>query len=312
MNIKCLITASVFALISVSVAQAADVTTHHKPASVMPQVMSVSTVSWSGFYMGAQLGGFLSKVDFSAPKETVWFPLKKDKFPKLSGLIGGLYAGSNIDFGDSFIIGIDTGVILSGSKDTKTIVGGQPIPPVSPVGVRGRTQGSRGSDESRSANGEHTYPAVTLEGCAVDNSSGECDTMRVRLMLNDFGKSSMDAIGSVKHTLKQKWSGATRVRFGFTADRIMPYIAGGVAYTQLQDTISVDPLGTKESVDISDETKTLVGYTLGGGLDFAVNDNVILRAEYRYSDFGKKKFMNDKVQLSYTTNDFRVGVAYKF
>ncbi|AQX30694.1 outer membrane protein [Bartonella schoenbuchensis] len=56
----------------------------------------------------------------------------------------------------------------------------------------------------------------------------------------------------------------------------------------------------------------MVGYTLGGGVDFAMADNVILRAEYRYSDFGKQKFAKDKLELDYQTNDFRVGVAYKF
>ncbi|WP_422614300.1 outer membrane protein, partial [Bartonella schoenbuchensis] len=39
---------------------------------------------------------------------------------------------------------------------------------------------------------------------------------------------------------------------------------------------------------------------------------VILRAEYRYSDFGKKSFINDNVEVDVKTNDFRVGVAYKF
>ncbi|AQX20152.1 hypothetical protein [Bartonella sp. WD16.2] len=37
------------------------------------------------------------------------------------------------------------------------------------------------------------------------------------------------------HTLNQKWSGATRVCIGFAADRVMPYIAGGVSCVQLQD-----------------------------------------------------------------------------
>lgn len=61
----------------------------------------------------------------------------------------------------------------------------------------------------------------------------------------------------------------------------------------------------------SDDTKMMIGYTLSSSVDFAVADNVILRAEYRYSDFGKKKF-KDKIELKYKTNDLRIGVAYKF
>ncbi|WP_208442595.1 outer membrane protein, partial [Bartonella raoultii] len=52
--------------------------------------------------------------------------------------------------------------------------------------------------------------------------------------------------------------------------------------------------------------------TLGAGVDFAMTDNVLLRAEYRYSDYGKKKYFKDTAELQYRTNDFRVGVAYKF
>ncbi len=56
------------------------------------------------------------------------------------------------------------------------------------------------------------------------------------------------------------------------------------------------------------KTKILVSFTLG--VDFAMTDNVLLRAEHHYSDFRKKQFAKNK--LGYTTNDFRVGVAYKF
>ncbi|MGL2349320.1 outer membrane protein, partial [Helicobacter pylori] len=116
------------------------------------------------------------------------------------------------------------------------------------------------------------------------------------------------------NTLKQKWSGATRVRIGFAADRIVPYIAGGVAYAQIQNIFSrsIEMEGHEISSSNLSDKKIMVGYTLGGGVDFAMVDNVILRAEYRYSDFGKQKFAKDKLELAYQTNDFRVGVAYKF
>ncbi|WP_375627627.1 MULTISPECIES: hypothetical protein [unclassified Bartonella] len=37
------------------------------------------------------------------------------------------------------------------------------------------------------------------------------------------------------HWFQRKWSGATRVRVGFSvADSIMPYVADGIAYAQIQ------------------------------------------------------------------------------
>ncbi|WP_375610525.1 MULTISPECIES: hypothetical protein [unclassified Bartonella] len=43
-----------------------------------------------------------------------------------------------------------------------------------------------------------------------------------------------------------------------------------------------------------------------------MTDNVLLRAEHHYSDFRKKQFAKDKDKLGYTTNDFRLSIAYKF
>lgn len=117
---------------------------------------------------------------------------------------------------------------------------------------------------------------------------------------------------TVKGKTKEKWAGATRARIGYAADRWMPYFAAGVAYAKVDSSVSFsDAEGTysKASGD-----KTMTGYTLGAGVDYAMTDNVILRAEYRYSDFGDKDFGNDqfKYNVDYKTNDVRVGVAYKF
>ncbi|WP_371923316.1 outer membrane protein [Bartonella sp. B1098] len=138
----------------------------------------------------------------------------------------------------------------------------------------------------------------------------------MKQMASELGLDQEDEVETVNHTFKQNWGGATRVRIGFAADRFMPYFAGGIAYGQFQDTVSISVKGEDGSVassrNLTDETKTMIGYTLGGGVDFSVLDNVIVRAEYRYSDFGKKKFAKEKLEINYKTNDFRVGVAYKF
>ncbi len=56
----------------------------------------------------------------------------------------------------------------------------------------------------------------------------------------------------------------------------------------------------------------MVDFTLGGGIDFAMTDHILLRAEYCYSDFGKKEFKKDYLKLGYKSNDFRISIAYKF
>ncbi len=101
------------------------------------------------------------------------------------------------------------------------------------------------------------------------------------------------------------------MRVGFSAGHVMPYIAGGVAYGQFQDILSTVITGGEPFNRTSDVTKTMIGYTLGGGVDFAMTDHLVVRAEYRYSDFGKRKF-KDEIEVKYKTNDFRAGIAYKF
>ncbi len=92
----------------------------------------------------------------------------------------------------------------------------------------------------------------------------------------------------------------------------MPYFAGGIAYTQLQvvDSLKAEGANGAEiaSAKVFDKTKTMMGFTLGGGIDFAMTDHILLRAEYCYSDFGKEECKKDYLKLGCKTNDFRVGL----
>jgi outer membrane immunogenic protein len=104
------------------------------------------------------------------------------------------------------------------------------------------------------------------------------------------------------------WEGAVRARLGYAVDRFLPYIAGGVAFGQLNIAISDD------TGFIGEDDDTGVGWTLGAGLEYAFTDNLIGRAEYRYTDFGDFDFTIDGFPVSgdLTTNDVRLGIAYKF
>ncbi len=277
MNMKWLITASAFAFVSASAAQAADVIVPPSPTPVAPVIVA-PTFSWTGFYVGGQIGGFSGKTKMDILSNGKKIPVPDDLLPKLSGFMGGLYAGSNVDLGNGLILGVDTDIMWSNKDDTKT---------------------------------GNTY-------VIAPNHINYIKKILTESGIN-IGKDALEPGAKRTHsfTFKEKWAGATRVRIGFAAERIMPYVAGGIAYTQLQDTALISITGKDSdkviaSGTLSDETKTLVGYTLGAGVDLAMTNNVIVRAEYRYSDFGKKKFSNDKYETSYKTNDFRVGVAYKF
>ncbi|WP_455478908.1 porin [Bartonella sp. B10] len=277
MNRKWLMTASAFAFISASVANAADIMLQREPSPVAPVIVA-PTFSWTGFYFGGQIGGFSSKVGMDILNKDSSMMISEDLLPKLSGFIGGFYAGSNVDLGNGLILGVDTDIVWSDKDDTKV-----------------------GKAYTISQNNVG-YVEKILKDAGIN-------------VIKDAIKDGDKRASSL--TIKGKWAGATRVRVGFAADRIMPYIAGGIAYARLQDILSIsvtqkDKDHVIASGKLSDETKALVGYSLGAGVDLAMADNVIMRAEYRYSDFGKKKFAHDTHEISYKTNDFRVGVAYKF
>ncbi|WP_336287753.1 MULTISPECIES: outer membrane protein [unclassified Bartonella] len=288
MNRKSLVTTAVIALISVSVVQAADVTTYRdittrrditRYREAPPLATFTPRFSWGGSYLGGQVGNFLSKINMNEGLRDV----KKSATPKLSGFMGGIYAGSNVDLKNGFVFGVETDAVWANREDTKQIA----------------TDVSLSAGAAASLKQDFVNAKITDN---VDNVVKENSTRTDDL------------------TLREKWSGATRIRFGFvTADRFMPYVAGGIAYTQLRgiDIVSVKESGTSGtpkavSGKVFNETKMMVGYTVGAGVDFAMIDNIIMRAEYRYSDFGTKKFLNEQYDTSYKTNDFRVGVAYKF
>ncbi|WP_375659198.1 outer membrane protein [Bartonella sp. MR30HLJHH] len=318
MNTK-FITASVFSLISPSIVQAADVVAHEEPVHVASEVVASSPFSWAGIYFGGQVGGFSSKTsaitrDVDIPlypdeesKSKPWIPVEKQYMPELSGFIGGFYAGVNFDLGNNFIVGIDTDMLLTEKKDTKTrfqvdesSAGGSGTEGSGTEGSGTEGSDTEGSDTEKPGIEEKSRKKAKLvrrQGRGFSRSVAEDKEEKNSLTFN--------------HTLKQKWTGATRVRVGFSAGRVMPYIAGGVAYGQFQDILSTVITGVEPFNKTSDATKTMIGYTLGGGVDFAMTDHLVVRAEYRYSDFGKKKF-KDEVEVKYKTNDFRAGIAYKF
>ncbi|MFD1792854.1 outer membrane protein [Ochrobactrum teleogrylli] len=137
----------------------------------------------------------------------------------------------------------------------------------------------------------------------------------------DFSGSKIDGTGSatsdstVDGRLKTnlRWSGAIRPRVGYAIDRFLPYIAGGVAFGNIKDNVSLNnPTSATQRTFSQQKTKT--GWTIGGGVDYAATDNVILRVEYRYTDFRNRnlEFGNGDFKQKLTTNDIRLGVAYKF
>ncbi|MCZ2203348.1 outer membrane protein [Bartonella sp. A05] len=243
-----------------------------------------SNFSWSGFYVGAQQG-YVS-TDLKDP-----FPYYIRASKDLSGLAAGVYAGYNMNFSNYFVLGIDTDVLLSSKKH------------------------------------ESTGEMVRV---------GEDFLKQLGITLVEGAKLGKDSAVDTVLSTQVDFTGATRVCAGFSLGRMMPYVAGGVAYVEMQQaglyqvtqegfSIPFDPEGKVVGGEVIGtgvrwpaKSQMKIGYTLGGGLDVAVTDNIAVRAEYRYTDFGEIPFVYDAAypdrmkKGSYKTNDFRAGVAFKF
>lgn len=296
MNTKCLIALSLFTFMAASTAQAADTVIVKQPkpnvsapSGLSPRLSPVTVsapFSWSGFYFGGQIGHLSSKSTLNYTPEAQggkWAWVNRDLSPKPTGFVAGFYAGSNIDLGNSLVFSFDTDVIWSGKKDTQT------------------------DDGTKILDGLDTLNATFKEaGIPIIKPAAQDET------IPNYGDIVMSSV-----TLKEKWAGALRARIGFASHRLMPYIAGGVAYTQMQYILSLLTKSQEDSAifasgDVFDKTKTMIGYTVGGGFDLAMTDDVIMRTEYRYTDFFKQKFANDELKIGVQTHNFRLGIAYKF
>lgn len=110
---------------------------------------------------------------------------------------------------------------------------------------------------------------------------------------------------------KVKTTASIRGRLGYAMDRFMPYVAGGVSSAKYQFDLDHDGTGNMDF----EEERRLTGWNVGVGAEYAVTNNILVRAEYRYTDFGSEDFDQDwggDSTIELKTHDVRLGVAYKF
>jgi len=119
------------------------------------------------------------------------------------------------------------------------------------------------------------------------------------------------------------WFGTLRLRGGFTPfKKLFVYGTGGMAYGRVNYSANTDfrPQGTIE-YPVS-FTKTKVGWTAGGGMEYALTSNWSLKTEYLYYNLGNESKTGDPIpenppfQIRYdwktSASTVNVGLNYKF
>lgn len=116
---------------------------------------------------------------------------------------------------------------------------------------------------------------------------------------NSKSRTTADAYYSVKQT----WEGTTRARLGFAYDKALFYGTGGLAYADFKSTFD-------DGVTTAKKDGFRLGWTVGGGIEYAMTKNVSLKGEYLYTDYGTQKVGGSKQDIS--NNLLRVGLNYRF
>jgi outer membrane immunogenic protein len=109
------------------------------------------------------------------------------------------------------------------------------------------------------------------------------------------------------------WLASMRLRAGYAMDRVLVYATGGLAIGAVDMSFSLGDGSFNES-----DTETAFGWTVGGGLEYALTDEVSLRFDYRYTDLEDTSFdgLGQTFNARYTfDNEFhavRGGVSWYF
>ncbi len=91
----------------------------------------------------------------------------------------------------------------------------------------------------------------------------------------NFTGSRPDGPETVTHTVN--WMGTARAVLGYDAGMFMPYLTGGPAFVQATRTTTDGAPNSANAMHF--------GYAVGGGVQVAVTDSVILDFRYLYSEY---------------------------
>jgi opacity protein-like surface antigen len=104
--------------------------------------------------------------------------------------------------------------------------------------------------------------------------------------------------------------GSTRFRLGYAINRVLPYIAVGVAYGSAK--LYSDDINAGLSVNTYNN---YFGWTPSVGLEYAITKNLLARLEYVYYDFLKNQVVftdGERVDNRIAIQGLKFGLSWKF
>ncbi len=255
---KLLLSSVAVATLSCSAALAADLPVQPPPVYVPP------AFTWTGFYLGANLGfgGDRFVYPFSAGAVDGSAGFGGSVSITSEGVLGGGQVGYNWEFPNNFVLGFET-----------------------------------------------DFDGAAIRGKVTANAGG------------GLGGGLFGAAAEIGSTIN--YIGTVRARAGYAWDRFLVYGTGGFAYGRVTSsasaTVGTDSGGGGGSISAS-QTSGRVGWTVGGGFEYAITQNLTVKTEYLYVNLGTPTAFDQtllgvvgvNVGEKTTANIVRAGLNYKF
>ena len=289
----------VASLVMSSEAKAADISS--PPASLKDSPAPFVPSLWQGFYIGGHAGGAWGGPDVSDTFVYVGDPTF-DGGLNGAGFIGGAQAGYNIERG-SFVFGLEGDIGYLGLSTNKLV-------------------NFRPDSCTAYYSADHQdYITYGPDMCAVD----------------------------AKYSSSSGLYGDITGRLGYALDQTLFYVKGGVAFLDADFkanysgqnclTLTLGACGTGGPSTFNyGHSDTLVGWTIGTGVEYALSPSWSLKAEYQHFDFGSMSYsysgcvsvggtcptayqtynnhytstLDGRTKISFTADAISFGVSYHF
>lgn len=128
--------------------------------------------------------------------------------------------------------------------------------------------------------------------------------------VNGSSYNGSSTFGALTYNTTDAVDASVRGRLGVAWDRALIYGTGGAAFGNFRNQYA-----TGGALDTLWNTR--VGWTVGGGIEYALDNNWSIRAEYRYTDYPSftefaANSLAANVSKHETDNRVQMGVSYKF
>jgi len=112
--------------------------------------------------------------------------------------------------------------------------------------------------------------------------------------------------------IKEHSFATARLRAGYAVDHWLLFVSGGAAWARVEGFDFNTPGTLNEH-----HTNTQTGWTVGGGVEYALTGNWLIKTEYLYMDLGTKRVsfpnsLGGDADIPLTQHVVRIGVNYKF